>query len=338
MDWKSCVRNDENMIDVPNNWLCLHYYEALSVLFRFENALRIFVYTVLKNVFHDKWMDASFSDSNTENQSVQSIYKKRKSQAEKFGYLGYHVECPIMHLTSGELISIILSDAYWGKSFKNYFQGSKESIRIKMSEVVSIRNSLAHFRPIKSEDVEYIKQNINHTTLEIEQRLGELFEINTPVPTNTDYEWYKMLKNLGFSECSVQLYQSKNEHWIKIVLIYITDSLSLSAYTSTYKSARVLNLQSQNALIGHDSILKYVTCVMEGRPYGWYKEDIVETHKELSFVFDKRILDEHCGEVVDEFISIINTIEKETELVKDDNLAKGNLVESVSCGIKKSRR
>lgn len=333
MDWSKCAKDDKNQITIPFNWLDVHYYEALSILFRFENALRIFVYTVLKNQFQEKWMDASFSEAGKKNvQSVKSLYKIRKNQVEKFGYLGHHVECPIMHLTSGELITIILSDSYWKKIFKEYFSGSRDSIKTKLLEIVSVRNSLAHFRPVKSEDVDYIKQNINHVLLIIEERLGELFDITTPVPTNTKMDWYTKTMNIEIESGFVSLFQSKNAEWIKISLSYNPKILSHSSYSETYISARALNLRSQAALDNYSEISKYVTCLMESPPIGQVDAEIkITTSKTLSFVFQNTILEDNQESIVNDFVELVKVIESETDLVREDNLAKGTIVESANC-------
>ena len=48
MEWKKSEKKDGNTYQIPERWLHLYYYEALNVLFRFENSLRVFVYVVLK--------------------------------------------------------------------------------------------------------------------------------------------------------------------------------------------------------------------------------------------------------------------------------------------------
>lgn len=48
MDWKSANKNEDDTFDIPMRWLHIHYFEALNILFRMENALRVFVYIILK--------------------------------------------------------------------------------------------------------------------------------------------------------------------------------------------------------------------------------------------------------------------------------------------------
>ncbi len=216
MEWKSAQGKD-GLIKIPERWLHLHYYEALNILFRFENSLRVFVYAILKNEKFNDWKTCTFQIAEGNQQSISSIASKRISQAQTFGYLGYEVKCPIMHLTSGELVELLTSNAYWDL-FKDYFRGSREIIKNKLLEIGSIRNSLAHFRPIKSDDVELIKQNSRHTLISIEECLRNLFNQQQRVPTNTEEDWYKNINVLGTDHIITNPFYSQDEKWVNIQL------------------------------------------------------------------------------------------------------------------------
>jgi hypothetical protein len=56
MEWKQASAI-EGGFNIPERWVYLLYYEAFNLLFRIENALRVFVYIVLKNEFREKWGD-----------------------------------------------------------------------------------------------------------------------------------------------------------------------------------------------------------------------------------------------------------------------------------------
>ena len=45
MQWKQATIIAGGL-DIPARWVYVHYYEAFNLLFRIENALRIFVYIV----------------------------------------------------------------------------------------------------------------------------------------------------------------------------------------------------------------------------------------------------------------------------------------------------
>lgn len=86
MDWQQ-AKHLENAIQIPDRWLHLHYYEALNILFRFENALRVFVYVILKRELLESWDTAAIAGGGT----IRSETKKRLTQARDHGYLGYGV-------------------------------------------------------------------------------------------------------------------------------------------------------------------------------------------------------------------------------------------------------
>lgn len=98
MEWKQ-ESPVEGGFSIPARWVYLMYYEAFNLLFRIENALRVFVYIVLKNELRDKWADAQVL-ADDEQGTTSSIAKKRMGQAQTFGYLGHSIVCPVMHLNS----------------------------------------------------------------------------------------------------------------------------------------------------------------------------------------------------------------------------------------------
>ncbi|MCK4373616.1 MAG: hypothetical protein KAW61_10725, partial [candidate division Zixibacteria bacterium] len=59
MEWKKAKHVKGNLFEIPERWLNLHYYEALNILFRVENALRVFVYIVLKKEYKSEWLEQS---------------------------------------------------------------------------------------------------------------------------------------------------------------------------------------------------------------------------------------------------------------------------------------
>lgn len=196
MDWKSASTKGDGVVTIPDRWLHLHYYEALNILFRMENALRVFVYVVLKGTFKERWADTTLQLADGEQSTIAATAARRLAQAKGFGYLGYEITSPLMYLNSGELTQIICSDAYW-TVFKAFFRAKKEIIKNKLDEIGTVRNALAHFRPLKYDDIELIKQNVKHAFLGIEQCLAEMTQTHSVVPTNTEKDWYKNLVTLG---------------------------------------------------------------------------------------------------------------------------------------------
>jgi hypothetical protein len=85
MDWRSARKNADESVTIPKRWLHLHYYEALNILFRMENALRVFVYVVLKNNFLEKWTETALQTTDDEQSTIAAMATKRETQAKGFG-------------------------------------------------------------------------------------------------------------------------------------------------------------------------------------------------------------------------------------------------------------
>lgn len=330
MEWKNANTNEQGLLKVPSRWLHLHYYEALNILFRFENSLRVFVYVVLKNNYYEKWKECSFAPPGGDSKSIQSAISKRISQAANFGYLGFDIRAPMMHLTSGELVEIIISDAYWSH-FKEYFKGNKEIIKNKLQEIGTVRNSLAHFRPIKSEDIELIKQNTRHTLLGVEECLQNVFNHSLRVPTNTSDQWYKSLSVLGTDHITTIPFHSKDECWVNVKLRFETPTLSKELYGGTYIQYMMAKINTSNIINLHPELTKNVTCVRESITYPVLSEERdLKLSKEMHFVFKKDILEKNYGAIASEFAEVLAKVSEECELLNQDNLARGRLVETAS--------
>lgn len=56
MEWKKSKQNQDS-VTIPDRWVFMHFYEAYNILFRIENALRVFIYMILRNKFKDKWVE-----------------------------------------------------------------------------------------------------------------------------------------------------------------------------------------------------------------------------------------------------------------------------------------
>ncbi len=332
MDWESAERKEDGDWTIPARWLDLHYYESLNILFRMENALRVFVYVILKNAFKDKWVETNIQIGEEESSTIGAIARKRITQAKGFGYLGYEITSPLMYLNSGELTRLITSEAYW-ELFQPYFKGKKEIIKTKLEEVGTVRNSLAHFRPLKYDDVELIKQNVKHAFVGIEECLGELIGTINVVPTNTDANWYKSLSTLGTDLCGVRLFQSKREEWIRVQLTYNVRVLAKNKTFAGSLYFRVLNLITPAIVRKFPRIAVFCTYLMEEYAGGSVKQgtDGIEERfvKRASLVFGRRVLEEHRDEIFPQLQEMLLQIEKESELVTKDHLARGELVEAV---------
>lgn len=330
MDWKTPQHIDENKYDLPGDWLKIEYFEALNILFRFENALRVFVYIILKNEFQEKWCDLSITSDDEEKSTINAITKKRIAQDKNYAYLGYVLNSQLLHLTSGELIRIITSDSYW-KHFKDYFLGTKEIIKNKLDEIGNVRNSLAHFRPIKKNDIELIKQNSNHTLTEIEKTIKDIVSCPDIVPTNSEDNWYKELIVLGSNECKINFKQSKKEEWIKLVVIFNNPILKNEKSYSGYR-VKSLNVKVTPLLNIYKTLAKHTICVTEYMPNIYLKNpEYLNLTKEVRFTFSKNSLINNYSVIKEEIERLLIQVSTEVELIEKDNLARGKLIEAINC-------
>lgn len=323
MEWKKAKVNDSNLVEIPERWLHLYYYEALNVLFRFENALRVFVYTVLKDQLKGKWQETAVSGG-----CIKSETKKRIKQSEEYGYLGHEITCPMLFLNSGELIEIIVSDSYW-KYFAKYFKASKSIVITKLQEIGTVRNSLAHFRPLKEGDVELIKQNTKHVLLEVEKALVQITSINTLVPTNSDEPWYLRLKSLGSENIYISLFHCENENWVRVNFSYKIPTLAKSKLSEEYYSYKVGNLRTVEVLRNFEEIKN--NCIYLSDSYIGGRLDAecdIASRKEFSVIFSNQTLKNNLDDIEKSIRHVITRVDEETELLKTDNLARGVLIES----------
>jgi len=328
MEWKFSYQKEDGLFKIPKRWLHIHYYEAFNILFRFENSLRIFVYAILKNEFFDKWKECSFPASENNSQTINGLASKRISQAENFGYLGFDIIAPLMHLTSGELVDLITSNSYWPK-FKIYFKGNKEIIKNKLLEIGTIRNSLAHFRPIKSEDIELIKQNSRHTLIGVEECLSNIYNQSIRVPTNTCEDWYTSISTIGTETITTIPYYSSDELWVNIKLSFKTLILEKQQLMTNFYRFVVAKINTPNILLNHKELAKYVTCVTENVGYPSLSEEIdIIINKDVNLVFRKDILSEYKNKISDDIKNAVQCINSECDLLSQDNLARGLIAES----------
>jgi hypothetical protein len=324
MKWESINKKEDNSINLPDSWLFTHYFEALNTLFRIENSLRVFLFAVLKTTFEEKWLNINVTSDDDKEATISKIAKQRMAQAKTFGYLGYKIPCPLMYMTSGELIRIITSDSYW-KYFNIYFLGSKEIIKTKLEEIGSVRNALAHFRPIKQDDVELIKQNARHVLSNIETCLVDMMSCANTVPTNTPDDWYKELRALGTDHCMLSFNQSNDEKWIMITflyncpVVYGRESPSLRIY-------RVLSIKTSSILQLFPILQGSLVFLVEEQIEPFMKENVPQYGKEFKMLFSRELLNRKYKEVKKEIENLLFKISEEINLLEDDNLAKGELV------------
>lgn len=334
MDWGKAEKEGDTSYQIPETWLFIHYYEALNILFRVENTLRVFVFCVLKNAFFDQWANIQISAEDSEQlNTISVVAKRRAAQAKGFGYLGYQVACPIMYLTGGELSRIITSSDYW-KHFGQFFKGSKDLIKTKLDEISHIRNALAHFRPISLDDVEVIRQNAKQVLMVVESYLVSMSSATGVVPTNTSSHWYSDLNDVA-AVCARHSYgltrrQDAKGDWVELDIAFVGTVLSDSRGTK-HRSVMVTVPWTSAMIRSFPGIGKYVTRVIEASYCNGDLEGPVASIKHCKFVFRVNVLEDHSREIADEFVKIVNLVDQEAALLSEDSLARGTLVRSARC-------
>ena len=86
MEWtKAQLTQGQDGIVIPGTWLNLHYYEALNILFRIENGLRVFVYLVLKNEQKEKWADITIASDDDQQTTIGAVAIQEGDPSEYWG-------------------------------------------------------------------------------------------------------------------------------------------------------------------------------------------------------------------------------------------------------------
>ncbi|MNJ92890.1 hypothetical protein D3C87_105640 [compost metagenome] len=329
MNWGKPKHLQENNYELPGSWLHIHYFEALNILFRIENSLRLFVFVVLKDNLKDKWKDLSITSDDEETSTINSISRRRIVQDNNHAYLGYEVSSPLLHLTAGELIRIITSDKYW-KYFKQYFLGSKEIIKTKLDEIGNVRNSIAHFRPIRESDVDLIKHNANHTLPKIQKLLIDLVVGGKSMPTNSTEKWYRELKSIKSDMCTITLKQTKDGNWVKAIIEYLVPIISIkeTEYNTIYK---VLKLNSYVFLTSYPIVTENIIMATEATPsdYIWSFDDI-KFNQKIVLNFQVETLNKHHVVLIEQIKSFFDDLSTEIEVLKHDTHAKGKFIEHLA--------
>lgn len=331
MDWSNPTKTEDGKLDIPGTWLFLHYYDALTVLFRIENALRLFVYIVLKERFGPKWRDLDIASDEQGNTTIAALAKRRIEQTKTFGYLTYPIQSPLMHLTSGELIGLILHDSYW-PIFKEYFRAARSVVTLKLQEIGAVRNALAHFRPVSANDVGVVKLNARQMLEEVERTLIEVISCADTVPTNTEDPWYKDLRTLTSDNLTVGFSQSRDELWSRLTLCYKSAQVSeISFPPGNYLWRRVTTVSTPAMLEAQEALKNHVLFATERSCRLKVEDDSsLNAEKEVALTFSRRTLSENYEEIRYCLERILGQIAEETNLLCEDQLARGGLVSVVT--------
>lgn len=324
MEWSKPETSNDGSVKIPANWIHLHYYEAVNILFRIENSVRVFAYAVLKNELSTEWINASISTDDAQQATIKSAGRRRIAQAKQFGYLGYMSPCPLLYLSMGELVQLMFSEAYW-KFFSPYFPGKKETMKLKLDEIISIRNSLAHFRPIRVDDVDVIRQNAKHALMGIEKFLAELTRCNIPVPSNSAATWYKELMPLGTDHVDISLHESRGGEWVNLRFDFTPPVIS-QEMSDSWLDCRTVKLNAPAIASVVPEIVNFAVYVTEGNYRRITPEKNFSYRKELNFIFRRSTLESQVAVISDAVKKLLLQVSEETTLVVNDDMARGDLL------------
>jgi hypothetical protein len=329
MRWEPAESGVDGSHKIPDTWLHKHYYEALTVLFRIENSLRAFVFIVLKNSKGPEWASLNLKTEDGADTTISAVAKRRLAQDKTFGYLGYTISSPLMHLTSGELIRIILNESYW-PLFAPYFPASKSIVQTKLEEIGNVRNAMAHFRPVTPDDVQVVKQNANQVLSGVERLLARIVDCEDNVPTNSSDAWYGELRALAAPNVQLTFNQSDDEAWVRLGIVYACPTLAASAAAQNYRNYRILSLNTSRILRSAPSLLARVVFASEEIPHVLMPDKgTPEFRKGIRFLLSRESLNGGLAEVKKSLEDLMKRIAVETDLIKEDGLARGECVHTV---------
>ena len=284
------------------------------------------VYVVFKNDKRDKWTEISISSDDSTETTIGALAKKRIVRRQKRTAISaIQYEAPIMHLTSGELVRLLTSDAYW-PLFKDFFRASRQVVTLKLLEIGDVRNSLAHFRPITEDDVEAVKQNAKQVLSSVEDALGSMIMCNERVPSDNTDSWYQELRTLGTDVCSLLFNQSTDSRWIRFTVHFQARMLAQEVYSKVARY-KVINIDTPEILKRYTALRSLTIYLTEPIPFTRMPASGKPTIlKDLEFTFSRPTLTREYESVREDLKQLFADIDTEAELLKDDNLAKGHLL------------
>ncbi|MGF1850893.1 hypothetical protein L4C44_03260 [Vibrio satsumensis] len=340
MDWKTAElinaeERDSNHFAnpeyvIPAEWIQVHYYEAANILFRFENSFRVFVYSILKMQFGKDWANTKVN----ENQTLNQVYKARSALDNKHGYLGQSVSSPMLYLNSGELTYIIDSETLW-THFKPYFKADRSVIVNKLHEINSIRNSFAHFRPVSENDLTLLKLNISHIFYSAVDYFENLYNQFTEVPSNLNEKWYQELKAHNTENTTLTFNRSKNDKWVTLRLTLSLPLLNTIVATRSHHNIRTMQLRLDRLLKQFKDLVSITTFITDGRyvlkakPPSFPINQKSLSHS-VNFTFSRSTINRESELIVGKIKQIIETLESDIEIIRQDTRAEGGLLAPLS--------
>lgn len=121
----------------------------------FENSLRNFISTIMKNIYGENWWDSKI-DGTKELQNINKNTSERMNKEKRNSYHGKRGAHAIYYSDFTDLIMILKS---YPRDFNRYFSnlpGKLNGFLTKFEELSPSRNVTAHYNPLSKTDIRRI--------------------------------------------------------------------------------------------------------------------------------------------------------------------------------------
>lgn len=128
----------------------------------------------------------------------------------------------------------------------------------------------------------------------------------------------------------MSIFFSDNEEWVKIELKYNCPVISKNVYGQRHVFYRLLSIISPSVLKKYPSLTNLIIYLSEDASNdGMSKDYITNFFKHISIVIGKKTISDSHETICSQIKDLMAKISEETELIKQDNLARGSIIKTV---------
>ncbi|HOX41518.1 MAG TPA: hypothetical protein PK263_04970 [bacterium] len=301
---------DYERLHIPVDWVPVQYYDAYNILFRIENTLRLLLFVVLKSHYRDEWENIQIADEVNPG-TIRALAKIRREAAQDFGHLGSPSNNPLLFLNGGEIVRLITSEKYW-QYFQECFPANRKNTQLKLFEILSIRNDMAHFRAINREHLVTLKNNINQVLKKAGDYLaGVVCYGLIGQPTSITQEWSADLERMSQGNVHLTIFPG-SEGWLTIKLYYRQPITTITELSNSDKLVMFKRLESLSILEHYKGITNNIVSMQEtveaemDEDDHLYFDDYIDA--ELMFTAHVRTINKHAEEFVSEVKRLVANI------------------------------
>jgi hypothetical protein len=158
-----------------------------------------------------------------------------------------------------------------------------------------------------------------------------VFDQNDVVPTNTESAWYKELRTLGTEECKLAFYQSVDQEWVRIIINFQLPILRHTEGKYSFIDYNVLDLKPTSIISLYNALRHNIIYLSELTPYQAVPEDLLpKLYKLVVMIFSRLTIENQYKIIKSDIEQMLGKISEEVALIKQDNLARGKLIQSTS--------